>query len=62
MSQCIQLCRNFEKSSLINIVENCYHRLAVTGSHGSSLTLYQIRTTIGSENVSIKVPMVRFHR
>ena len=50
-----------EESSLINNMEYFNHRLAEIGSHGSSLTLDQIPTMFGSENVWIKVPMVRFH-
>ena len=45
-----QLYRNFEESSLINIVENYNHRLAKIGSHGSSLKFGQIPTIFGSEN------------
>ena len=33
----IQLYRNFEESSLINIIENYNHYLAGIGSHGSIL-------------------------
>ena len=46
-----QLCCNFEESSLINIVENYNHCLAEIGSHGSSLTLYQIPNIFGWEIV-----------
>ena len=46
-----QLYHSFEESSLINIVENYNHCLAEIGSHVSSLTLGQIPTIFGSENV-----------
>ena len=40
-----------QEPSSINIVENYNHHLTKIGSHGSSLTLGQIPTIFGSENI-----------
>ena len=55
------LYRSSEESSLINIVENYNHHLAGIGSHGSSLTVHQIGTIFGSENVRSEYRWVEFN-